>query len=245
LELCGTAFSVSGILNTEMQVICDPLAPTYQLLCNQDFVFAEKIVRLFASLPKNLNTFRLKELTGFSPISSFPYVSSFSDLRSNSIFNIQHQERIKGLLFCAQVLDTKKQVIVKFCSRYNKDVHFFCCSLGFAPELLSISSVGHYKVVVMEKLALRALSHDDLVQSQIRDQIGFILAKLKEKNYVHGDMRRANILFNTHTSRVVLVDFDWAGIEGIDVYPSFMNPVINWPEGASTGRPLRHEHDIY
>jgi hypothetical protein len=42
LELCGTAFSVSGILNTERQVICDPLSLTYQLLCSQDLCFLER-----------------------------------------------------------------------------------------------------------------------------------------------------------------------------------------------------------
>ncbi len=58
-------------------------------------------------------------------------------------------------------------------------------------------------------------------------------------------MMRTNILFDTLANRVVLVDFDWAGIDGIDVYPPFMNPDINWPEGASTGKPLHHEHDLY
>eukprot|EP00475_Leptophrys_vorax_P035082 TRINITY_DN5741_c0_g1_i5.p1 TRINITY_DN5741_c0_g1~~TRINITY_DN5741_c0_g1_i5.p1 ORF type:complete len:528 (+),score=101.91 TRINITY_DN5741_c0_g1_i5:24-1607(+) len=245
LELCGTAFSVSGILNTERQIICEPLSPTYQLLCHQDFVFAGKIARLFASLRKNLEVLRLKESTGFLRSSSFPYLSSFRDLSSNSMFNIQYRERMKGLLFCAQVLDTEVQVIVKFCSRYNQDVHRFCHSLGFAPALISICSLGHYVVVVMEKLTLRALSPDDFTKSQIRDQINFIFHKLKEKSYVHGDMRRTNILLDTLANRVVLVDFDWAGIDGIDVYPPFMNPDINWPEGASTGKPLRHEHDLY
>jgi len=245
LELCGTAFSVSGIVNTERQVICDPLSPTYQLLCNQDFVFAGKIARLFASLRKNLQTLHWKETTGFSQASSFPYLSSFSNLKTSSEFKIQYRKRIKGLLFCAQVLNTEMHVIVKFCSRYNHDVHLFCHSLGFAPALLSIISLAHYKVVVMENLSLRALSSDDLSKSQIRDQINFILVKLKEKNYVHGDMRRANVLFDILANRVVLVDFDWAGIDGNDVYPPFMNPDINWPEGASTGKPLHHEHDLY
>jgi hypothetical protein len=43
----------------------------------------------------------------------------------------------------------------------------------------------------------------------------------------------------------VFVYIDWTGIEGEDKYPPFMNPEISWPDGASTGQPLRHEHDIY
>jgi hypothetical protein len=38
LELCCTTYSVSGIIYTDRQVICDPLSPTSQLLRNQDFV---------------------------------------------------------------------------------------------------------------------------------------------------------------------------------------------------------------
>ena len=81
LELCGTAFSVSGIVNTEKQVICDPLSPTYQLLCNQEFIMTLQMTKLlFASLRKNLITLRSHEFNGsLSPVSPFPFVSSFSD----------------------------------------------------------------------------------------------------------------------------------------------------------------------
>jgi hypothetical protein len=44
----------------------------------------------------------------------------------------------------------------------------------------------------------------------------------------------------------VVIDFDWAGVVNIDVYPPFMNTKdISWPTGASTGFPLLHEHDAY
>ena len=152
---------------------------------------------------------------------------------------------MKGLLFCAKVVDSEAEVIVKFCSRYNADVHLYCHSMGFAPRLISMEYLGSYFVVVMEKLALRALEPDDDAKYGIRDQISVVVQKLKEKLYVHGDMRTTNVLFDTLANRVVLVDFDWAGIDGTAVYPPFMNPDINWPEGASTGQPIRHEHDLY
>jgi hypothetical protein len=47
--------------------------------------------------------------------------------------------------------------------------------------------------------------------------------------------RYARILFDTQVNRAVLVDIDWAGIDCIDVYLSFMNLDVNWPEIASMG----------
>ena len=149
------------------------------------------------------------------------------------------------LLFCAKRLDTEVEVIIKFCYRYSQDVHRFCYSMGFAPALISFQPLGIYFVVVMEKLSLRELSRSDIKDAKIRKQINIIVQKLKEKCYVHGDIRGSNVMFDTERNRVVLLDFDWAGREGIDVYPPFMNPEIKWPEGASAGQPLRHEHDLY
>jgi len=80
LELCGTAFSVCGAVNTEQNIICDPLSPTYQLFCNQEFMFTQKITKLFASLRKSLLTLHEQGIQGLlSPPTSFPYLSSFPD----------------------------------------------------------------------------------------------------------------------------------------------------------------------
>lgn len=245
LELCGTAFSVSGIVNTDRQIICDPLSPTYQLLCNPDFLVAEKMAKLFASLRRSLGVLRGLGLAGLLPTSPFPHVSSFHDLNSKLQFKVQYKEKMMRLLFCAKRLDTEMEVLIKFCSRYNQDVHVFSYSKGFAPALLSCQTVGNHTVVVMEKLALRALSPSDRKNSGIQAQINIIIKEWQDKHYVHGDFRGSNVMFDTEQNRVVVLDFDWAGIDGIDVYPPFMNPEINWPEGAFTGQPLRHAHDCY
>ncbi|KAF0551116.1 proteinkinasesubdomain-containingproteinpkl/ ccin9 [Gigaspora margarita] len=47
------------------------------------------------------------------------------------------------------------------------------------------------------------------------------------------------------TYRGVLIDFDWAGKDNVECYPSFMNPDINWPLGAEDGMKLKKEHDMY
>jgi hypothetical protein len=240
LELYGTAFSVNGIVNTDSQVICDTLSPTYQLLHNQDFVTSVRIARLFASLRKALGSL---EQNVFSSTSRFPFISSFVDKTSDIKYYFEYQERLKGLLFSAKILNSHTEIIVKFCTRYNAEVHMHCHSCGLAPALLSIQGLGNYIVVIMEKLDLRPLVRGDAKDAGIQSQARFIFETLQEKNYVHGDMRESNVLINRSTNRLVLVDFDWAGIHGVDLYPPFMNPDINWPDGASTGKPLLHDHD--
>jgi len=246
LELCGTAFSVNGIVNTDTHIICDPLCPTFQLYRNQEFVMMQQITKLFASLYKSLTILRSQEhAKTLSPLSSFPFLSSFFDRDTNIEIKIQYQNKIKGLLFSAMVQNDGKEVIVKFCSRYNEHMHLYCHSCGFAPRLISHSRLGNYIVVVMEKLELRSHTKEDLSKSEIQDQIEIIATKLTKEQYVHGDLRDCNIHLDVVQNKVILLDFDWSGRHNIDLYPPFMNPEINWPETAKTGLPLLHEHDRY
>jgi serine/threonine protein kinase len=177
--------------------------------------------------------------------SSFPFLSSFHDIITNENFMIQYQHQIKGLLFSAKRLNSDKEVIVKFCTRYNQVVHLHCHACGFAPRLISYSTLGNYIVVVMEKLNLKRLTDDQLSKPEIIQQIENISLRLNEKNFVHGDLREGNIYFDIENKKVVVIDFDWSGCHRIDLYPPYMNPEIVWPEGASTGNPLLHEHDVY
>jgi thiamine kinase-like enzyme len=204
----------------------------------------QQIAKLFASLRKSLSILQ-KQGNKVQVPSSFPFLSSFFDRNTSEEFIIQYQQKIKGLLFSAKRLNSDKEVMVKFCSRYNQDVHLYCHSCGFAPALISYSTHGNYIAVVMEKLKLDILTDDHLSKPEIRQQIGNISSRLKEMNYVHGDLRDCNIGIDTDNNKVIVLDFDWSGCHGVDLYPPFMNPVIEWPDGASSGKPLYHDHDIY
>lgn len=50
------------------------------------------------------------------------------------------------------------------------------------------------------------------------------------QNYVHDNLRAQNIMVN-NVHKVMIVDFDWAGVHDKAIYPSFMNPAIDWPAG--------------
>ncbi|KAL3161929.1 hypothetical protein ABBQ38_009010 [Trebouxia sp. C0009 RCD-2024] len=64
---------------------------------------------------------------------------------------------------------------------------------------------------------------------------------------VHGDVRLPNIIGHvvdgSEVDRVVFVDFDWAGLQGITRYPALMNPDIAWPTGAQPFARLQQVHD--
>ncbi len=62
---------------------------------------------------------------------------------------------------------------------------------------------------------------------------------------VHGDLRRNNLKVTLDGKRLVVLDFDWAGKEGVVLYPPFMNPDISWPANAKTGHFIRREHDLF
>jgi len=59
---------------------------------------------------------------------------------------------------------------------------------------------------------------------------------LHDAGYVHGDIRRPNIMITTEGLK--LIDFDWCGEVGTAKYPAdiFMDPVRNgWHHGVSRG----------
>ena len=68
---------------------------------------------------------------------------------------------------------------------------------------------------------------------------------LNVKNFVHGDLRQGNVLWNRQQDKVMIIDFDWAGTNGIVYYPTDMNPEIGWPEGATTNELVMLEHDNF
>ena len=54
--------------------------------------------------------------------------------------------------------------------------------------------------------------------------------KLKGSGFVHGDLREPNILFNSQTGQVLLIDFELSGREGEVVYPLDMNIEAGWSD---------------
>lgn len=156
LELCGPQFSVSGFINTDDHVICEPLTRTYNLFALEHSHFTYELAQLFESLLFGLNALQ-EYCMDRHPPTSFPFVKSSIDLGGEEL-DFKIKEHITGLVFKADM--EGNTIVVKFCKRYGLDVHKHL-SGTFAPKLLAYQELGSFKVVVMEHLELRSLEEKD------------------------------------------------------------------------------------
>ncbi|EFJ25596.1 hypothetical protein SELMODRAFT_413765 [Selaginella moellendorffii] len=144
------------------------------------------------------------------------------------------------------------KIFVKFCQRYGSQVHRDWFERGCAPQLFDTLSLGGgWLMVCMEYMEnyIDLEKAREMFQSQwseIQALAQRCLDKAQNSAFqgVHGDLRLPNLMVDPQLSRVVAVDFGWAGRDGIDRYPYYMNHAdIAWPDGALDGAVMRREHD--
>ncbi|RHZ86627.1 hypothetical protein Glove_48g53 [Diversispora epigaea] len=183
----------------------------------------------------------------------FPYPNQYKHQNTTVEFTYKGKLDNQKLLWKAITKDGRK-IVVKFAWRYNQRAHEICSEIGKAPKLLYINKemVDGFYMVVMDYVEAEPLynhsflSHDEC-RTILRD-VEEAIDKLHKENIVFADLRDSNILVSKFQGqyRGILVDFDWAGTEEIDCYPSFMNhECINWPPGAEDRKKLNRKHDIY
>ena len=71
-----------------------------------------------------------------------------------------------------------------------------------------------------------------------------VVEKLRNKNFVHGDLRPQNILLLTDGS-IRVVDFDWSGLSEQVKYPLDINESCDWHPHVKAGGVIMHHHDTY
>ncbi|KAL7680012.1 putative aminoglycoside phosphotransferase, protein kinase-like domain superfamily [Plasmopara halstedii] len=238
VDICGPFMSVFGIVNTsDEDAICEPLVMSSPLLFFDNEWLMVSLARMCAFLKA-----AIQELTNLC--------YEFSASRQNRAFverdgvdiSFQYLEVVQRYVFKAR--QAMNNVIIKFAKRYGREVHDYCSNAGFAPELLFCEYLPNgWVFIVMEQLSLCPLRHANGMI--VRDQLLKIENLLKDGSFVHGDLREQNVMWDTSKNRVVLIDFDWSGRDGVDTYPPFMNGEIAWPAGAACGEPLRVAHDAY
>ncbi|PCH44878.1 hypothetical protein WOLCODRAFT_139303 [Wolfiporia cocos MD-104 SS10] len=155
------------------------------------------------------------------------------------------EERRSGL-FVATLSDAdgrggENEVVVKFTERYNADAHRLLANSGLAPKLYSCSRVmGGLYMVVMER-------RKDGIPYEVYEDVESAIRKLHEADLVFGDLRMPNILCVRDGSKTsgVLLDYDWAGTDEKDRYPSTLNHqlVDEWARGMERYGVMRQEHD--
>ncbi|KAK2462645.1 hypothetical protein APHAL10511_005378 [Amanita phalloides] len=166
----------------------------------------------------------------------FPYITSIDTTKLGPI-QFQYLGRLQDdptcVTFRAQLVGgSGKQIIIKFVTTYNANVHELLHQEGYAPELfycgpiptagsildalpLSEDQGAQFRrllplmnVVVMEHVMLGAWpATRDIAEKQLKDALGFLHAH----EYVFGDLREPNVLF-TENGTLNLIDFDWAGL---------------------------------
>ncbi|KAI9437469.1 hypothetical protein H4582DRAFT_278628 [Lactarius indigo] len=197
--------------------------------------------RVFVSLRdclSNLKTF-YETLDGVPPIVPnlphpryFPYPSSFTS-EDGSVINFRYLQSLEVDAACvtylAETLPNARKVVVKFVSRYGKEVHEFLAHEGYAPLLLyhgalpeirlpcvlpgptqSAPSNLHLRPDLMHMVVMDYIDPRPDAPRDVSAQIETILNLLHSEGYVFGDLRKPNILFDAD-GKVKLIDFDWCG----------------------------------
>jgi len=137
--------------------------------------------------------------------------------------------------------------VVKFVREYGEDVHRLLSSRGMAPDLFylgRISPGSEFSVVVMSYIqgeTVASVFGCMEVSDEVYQGVKEALNVLHEAGLVYGDLRRPNIM--TDSGKVILIDYDWAGLAGTARYPSFLNPRTAYPEGVGPRKKITKEHD--
>lgn len=154
-------------------------------------------------------------------------------------------------LFLAKLNDV--QVLVKFCRRYSMQAHRLLAESNppLAPKLHFCAELaGGVTMVVMDLVpgesAFYPYRHKEL-PSTIMEDMEQAVAVLHSAGLVHGDLRRSNVVVCERAGGKVggmLIDFDWAGVDGQVCYPILLNRSdIVWADGVRPGGRIRAIHD--
>jgi len=88
---------------------------------------------------------------------------------------------------------------------------------------------------------------DERMKNAVKEAVKEAVAKMHNEGFVHGDLRDVNILYRCmgNSTDVIFVDWDWAGKDGVALYPLTMNPDIPRHVQAKADGPICKSHDLY
>ncbi|KAJ7248586.1 hypothetical protein B0H12DRAFT_716442 [Mycena haematopus] len=194
-----------------LRVACHDLKIRYAKL------FAKSNTQIEYPFPRHYDSL---DLLRPSPV-PFTYLSSLPD---NRVYRAKD--------------DYGTALYIKYATRYSQDAHIAASRLNIAPRLIGFKSVYAWSMVVMEDLSeeyttlatLKTEGTPDL--PKILEDTRQALRQLHASGFVHGDVRDINLLVHKSTSKIMLVDWDWAGACGSVWYPSTINPDVLRPPRA-------------
>jgi len=245
LDISGPLLGIYGVMNTDDEhVICEPLCPILPLHDVDNDLIRPLVSRVCAALRIAIDSLKTMDPSG---LSTFPYKTSSVQIDGEPI-TFRYVKRLERYVFLVEYSGADRstyKAIAKFTKGYGKDVHEYCAKSGFAPKLLAYEEKlpANWSFVLMEYVEMEPISKMD--RADRKKQLYHILQSLQSGGFVHGDLRHTNLCWNRAENRVILIDFDWSGKNGEKCYPCDMNPELDWPVGASTGKVLSFAHDAY
>ncbi len=140
------------------------------------------------------------------------------------------------------------EYIVKFVrSSYGIDPHKLLSDNKYAPELIRCDELkGGWFAVVMEFVRGKMMTEDDKKNPDIKESLQNAIDLLHKNNYVHGDLRRQNIIIRDD-GNVCIVDFDWAGVFRTAKYPMelYKADPDQWHPSVVCGGLIDPSHDLF
>jgi hypothetical protein len=255
----GTTLGFVGLAftdRTNIQVLGQPIRLDYH---HTDVKLRTMAAQYFGALRKATNElkryyecdFPKLEALGSGSDIRLPCYSLYRDLTDSVEHNIIYSSHPMPdkLIFFGE--SDGIRVCVKFVTRYSKEAHIQCASMGIAPTLRGFKVLpGGWFMVVMDRI-------DDLfvplyvsepgLSVELRNLVLEETTRLHQAGYVHGDLRDTNLMVRKNgQSGFMLVDFDWAGRIGEVCYPMNVNtdPALGRPAGAYDGEVIRADHDM-
>lgn len=179
--------------------------------------------------------------------SLFPYRSTYSFNNSVVTFTYFGLLQTDKLVWAAQT-SQNDSIIIKFTHQYCSDAHRLLAEAGFAPKLYYADKEDSaLEMVVMQHIkdAVFLSEVPEFYRAQIHSQIRQALKLLHDNDFVFGDLRPPNILVTDDYQKVMLIDFDWSGKQGVARYPAGgVNQEHAWPAGVEANGLIEKEHDL-
>jgi hypothetical protein len=231
------------------------LTPTIPLFCHQsDTNMRESLARHFGAFKKAIRSLEQcyealenpAVLADLDP--RFPDPRTYRSLETDCTVKFKYVSQMdqQKLLFFGKT-DNGESICIKFVRRYSRAAHDKCATMGIAPKLRGFQGIGAgWTMVIMDALneEYKTFNKNSLPQDT-RENIEAGLTKLHQAHFVHGHVRDVNIMVRMDGKPgFMLVDFDWAGINGEVRYPANVNKEFWRPDDVSDGMPIRSEHDM-
>ena len=143
-------------------------------------------------------------------------------------------------------LKVEQKLMLKFTRSYCVTLHQDLANRNFAPKIYHHEKIGNWQMIFMEDLQEKfsTISKDEILTTLQFEKLKEAVTSFHEKDWVHGDLRRPNILRSKTSDDIMLIDFDWSGKYREARYPVYLNPELPWPNGVAPNALIDKEHDI-